>query len=162
MAAVLRELIDADTLVVASSDFTHYGQVLTMSLPQGRAREPPKLDMGAFEQIGRRMSKASFSTWRKPKPRSASEPNRRFCWRCFRPGRSPPLELRNLRHLMNDYSSSVSYLAIAFTGKWSRAAAAELPITLELSSDDRRQLVALARAASSTRSKTGVPLRRRR
>ena len=126
IAAELRKVVDDGTLVVASSDFTHYGEQYGYAPFHVNIRQNlEKLDTGAVELILKRDA-AGFS-------RYLDRTGATIC------GRNPITVLLNLLpdkatgQLLNyytsgalagDYSLSVGYAASAFTapGKWGRPA----------------------------------------
>jgi len=143
---ILASLVDADTLIVASSDFTHYGPQygyvpFKENIPDGLK----KLDMGAFEFISK-LDAGGLLNYR-------DEVHATICG-CSpiavlleTLGKDTKVEL--LRYATSgeatgDYTNSVSYLAIAFHGAW---AAAPAPQTRQssLTADDKKQLLDLAR-----------------
>jgi len=148
MARILRGLVDRDTLVVASSDFTHYGR--NFGYTPFREEIPEnlrKLDLAAFEKI-REKNVEGFLDF-------VAETGATIC------GRSPisvllamlPEESKAhvLRYdtsgaLTHDFSSSVSYLAVAFEGAWTPADPAS-PASTEppLDGEDHARLLRLAR-----------------
>ena len=122
MAATLRKVIDQDTLVVASSDFTHYGRNFDFTPFESKVRESiEKLDKGAIDLILQRDG-PGFTKY-------LSKTGATICGRC---------PIRVLLHLLpekakgqlvsyyasgdeaNDYRHSVSYAGIVFTaqGQW--------------------------------------------
>jgi len=152
MAQVLQQYIDQDTLVVVSSDFTHYGPNYGyMPFHDNEAENLKALDMGAFAFIKKKDATGFLGYIR--------ETGATIC------GASPIAILLNMLPdntsvrlvqydtsgaLMHDYTNSVSYLSIAVTGKWHKNGA-ETPSTQiaekteVLSEDDKRRLLELAR-----------------
>jgi len=148
-ADILKGLIDAKTLVVASSDFTHYGAgygyvPFTRDIPE----QIKKLDMGAYELIEALDAKGFYDY--------------RFRTGATICGFIPISILLSMvgrqdvqAHLVGyttsgqkegDYSRSVSYLSVAFSGTWTDAPAVEPPAGIsQLSEQDKEQLLALAR-----------------
>jgi len=127
MAAELRKVVDDDTLVVASTDFTHYGSRFRYVPFTTRIRQNlEKLDKGAIDFI---LKRDGGGFWRYVQRTGAT-----IC------GRIP---VRLLLHMLpekasgqllnyytsgdatGDYRNSVSYAAVAFTapGQWGRPAA---------------------------------------
>ncbi|MEW6745800.1 MAG: AmmeMemoRadiSam system protein B [Planctomycetota bacterium] len=144
MADVLLGLIDADTIVVASSDFTHYGARFGYTpFRDGVEENLRKLDMGAFAKIEQRDAEG-FASY-------VEETGATIC------GRDP---IRVLLHMVGpdwkaellkydtsgrmtgDFANTVSYLSIAFSGTWPRSHAAS---RTQLSVEDRATLLRLAR-----------------
>jgi AmmeMemoRadiSam system protein B/AmmeMemoRadiSam system protein A len=148
MAAVLRGLIDSQTLVVASSDFTHYGR--NYGYVPFRDDVPDnlkKLDTGAFDLIGKKDVDGLFDY--------IDETGTTVC------GRYPigvllsmlPADARVHRlhydtsgRMLGDYSNSVSYGAFAVTGKWPvTQRVVPKPEASSLSPADKARLLKLAR-----------------
>ena len=155
VAQSLRTVVDADTLVVASTDFTHYGErfgyvPFTKQIPENLK----KLDLGAFEFIRKKDFKGFYAYLHKT--------GATIC------GLYPVAVL--LAMLPTDvqvellcydtsgaqtgsYENSVSYLSAAVRGKWT---ASERPVPVSaktaapsgtaLSAADKQQLLKLARA----------------
>jgi AmmeMemoRadiSam system protein B/AmmeMemoRadiSam system protein A len=145
---ILASLIDKDTLVVASSDFTHYGpQYEYVPFKDDIPGNIKKLDMDAF----------AFIT--KKDPRGLLEYRRKMgaticgctpiaILLATLPGDTEAqlIEYATSGELMNDYTNSVSYLAAAFHGAWQ----ASPPLTAQasngtLSPEDKKVLLSLAR-----------------
>ena len=147
-AAILNSLIDDGTLVIASSDFTHYGQSygyvpFTENIPE----KLKELDMGAFQYIAEKDS-AGFLQYC----------NRTGATIC---GRVPIAILLSMLskdttanlikyttsgELTGDYKLSVSYVSAAFTGSWKPAEKIEpKQTTASLTEEEKKMLLALAR-----------------
>ena len=157
-ACALKPLIDEKTLVVASSDFTHYGKDYGYVPFVHDVRESLKaLDMGAFHFIERK-SPDDFRTY-------LEKTEATICG-------SHPIELL-LRllpddavcrlesyytsgEMTGDFRNSVSYVGASFTGTWSggKAETAEG----ELTETDKRLLLALARATIARKFDPERPL----
>ncbi len=144
---ILASLIDADTLVVASSDFTHYGpQYRYVPFKENIPEGIKKLDMGAFELI-RKLDASGLLNYR-------DEVHATICG-CVpiavlleMLGKDTKVEL--LRYAtsgeaMGDYANSVSYLAVAFEGAWAVAAAPTQVRQPTLTAEDKKLLLDLAR-----------------
>ncbi|HNS19354.1 MAG TPA: AmmeMemoRadiSam system protein B [Sedimentisphaerales bacterium] len=145
---ILASLIDADTLVVASSDFTHYGpQYQYVPFKENIPQNIKKLDMGAFDFIGR-LDARGLLNYR-------NQAHATICG-CVPVavllemlGKDTKVEL--LRYTtsgeaLGDYTNSVSYLAVAFHGVWTvvpapPTQAQQSPLTAE----DKKLLLNLAR-----------------
>jgi len=145
---ILKSLVDADTLVVASSDFVHYGRQhnyvpFTENIPE-RIKQ---LDMGAYQYIAK-LDSAGFLEYRR-------QTGATIC------GAIPIAVLLSMLandtkvtlakyaisgELTGDFSNSVSYLAVAFSGKWADQVEIEPDKNNpELSEQDKKQLLILAR-----------------
>lgn len=148
MGRVLRDLIDTQTLVVVSSDFTHYGERFGYlpfhdEVPQNLER----LDMGACRHLAAK-DLDGFAAY-------LEETQATIC------GRGPIMVLLAMLgdgftvHLLKydtsgritgDWGNSVSYVAAAVTGAWPPAGetATQSPDD-PLSAGDKQQLLKLAR-----------------
>jgi AmmeMemoRadiSam system protein B/AmmeMemoRadiSam system protein A len=147
-AAILASLIDNETLVVASSDFVHYGPnygyvPFTENIPD----EIRKLDMGAYEFIAKRDAEGLL----KYKHRTGAT----IC------GSVPVAVLLSMMgegtkahlakyatsgELTGDFTNSVSYLSVVFTGAWQDAPVVPPQQSKsELTQHDKEQLLTLAR-----------------
>ncbi len=150
----IASLIDEETLVIASSDFTHYGANYDFVPFTEKIEENlKKLDMGAVEQITAKDPEGFL--------RYVGNSGATICGRApiavllsMLPGASAAHLLRydTSGKLTNDFSMSVSYCAIAFTGKWPRGAKAEEAVKAveavkepELTPQDKEALLAMAR-----------------
>jgi AmmeMemoRadiSam system protein B/AmmeMemoRadiSam system protein A len=147
-AGILSSLIDNETLVIASSDFVHYGPNYDyVPFKQDIPEQLKKLDMGAFEHISK-LDGPGFYDYRR-KTRAT------IC------GFIPITILLTMldksaeAHLVNyatsgqeagDYTNSVSYLSVAFSGAWqTRPEAQQKTATPILTDEDKKQLLLLAR-----------------
>jgi AmmeMemoRadiSam system protein B/AmmeMemoRadiSam system protein A len=147
-AGILNSLIDNETLVVASSDFVHYGPNYDyVPFKQDVPEQLKKLDMGAFEHISK-LDGPGFYDYRR-------KTGATIC------GYIPITILLSMLdksaevHLVNyatsgqqagDYTNSVSYLSVAFTGAWqTRPEAQQKTATPALTENDKKQLLLLAR-----------------
>lgn len=157
VADALRKEIDGETLVIASTDFTHYGSRFSYVPFTGHVEENLRqLDLGA-EALIQKKDAAGF---------------RAYCERtgatiCGRDGVSVLLALlpagatpHLLRYdtsgrLTGSFDSSVSYLSEAFTGRWPDGSSpVAAPVGADgrplventLSDEDKQALIKLARA----------------
>ena len=122
MADILRGLIDEQTLVVASSDFTHYGPNYGYVPFQDNVSESlKKLDSGSIERI-RSKNVDTFLDY-------VDETGTTVCGRHAISILLAMLPVGAEVHLLHydtsgrmtgNFSNSVSYVALAVTGKWSR------------------------------------------
>ncbi|WP_372846416.1 AmmeMemoRadiSam system protein B [Pontiella sp.] len=160
IARTLRERIDADTLVVVSSDFTHYGRnfdyvPFTNNIPANLK----SLDLGAFRLIEQKKL-GDFL-------RYIDNTGATIC------GRSPiavllamlpdSARVRLLKYetsgdLTGDWSHCVSYISAAVSGAWTKIDKVPAPVAEGgLSESDRRQLLAYARYLISKQLKRNGP-----
>jgi AmmeMemoRadiSam system protein B/AmmeMemoRadiSam system protein A len=145
---ILAGLIDADTLVVASSDFTHYGpQYRYVPFREHIPESIKKLDMGAFEHI-RRLDAAGLLSYR-------DRTQATICG-CVPVavlldmlGQGTQVELLKYAtsaEATGDYSNSVSYMTIAFRGAWGASALPQSATgRATLTDEERKQLLTLVR-----------------
>lgn len=147
-AAVLRQMVDSGTLIVASSDFTHYGPNYDyIPFTQNVPAELKKLDMGAYEYISK-LDSAGFQQY-------CGKTGATICGRVpiaivlsMLPAGTKPelLKYTTSGELTGDYTNSVSYLSVAFHGQWQKQTAVAAPRAGEtLTADDHKNLSALAR-----------------
>ena len=165
MGRIIGGLIDANTLVVASSDFTHYGPRFGyVPFRDDLAANLKKLDMGAWDTIANK-DPAAFA-------RYVEETGATIC------GHNPigillamlpkSFEVHQVAydtsgHLTGDYANSVSYLSAAFSGAWPAVEKAAAPAAEQasvLSEEDKTLLLKLARGvleAHVTNGGTATP-----
>lgn len=147
-AEILKSLVDKNTLVVASSDFTHYGPnygyiPFTQNIPA----ELKKLDMGAYDYIAKQDG-AGFLKY-------CDETGATICGRVpiaillsMLPAdtKRTLLKYTTSGEITGDYTNSVSYFSIAFHGQWQKQPNVEPAKTdAELTQEDYQNLLLLAR-----------------
>ncbi len=145
---ILARLVDGETLVVASSDFTHHGpQYGYTPFKKDIPENIRKLDMGAFEFI-RKLDAGGLLRYR-------DETHATICG-CVpvavllemlgKDTRVDLLRYATSGAMTGDSTNSVSYMAVAFRGTWgvSPAPASEIRRP-SLTAEDRKQLLALVR-----------------
>jgi hypothetical protein len=145
---ILAGLIDGETLVVASSDFTHYGpQYRYVPFTENIPESIKRLDMDAFEFI-RKLDAKGLLTYR-------DQMHATICG-CVPVavllemlGKDTKVELLGYTtsgEMAGSYSNSVSYMAVAFQGAWGNAPAPAAQASRpSLTAEDRKQLLALGR-----------------
>jgi AmmeMemoRadiSam system protein B/AmmeMemoRadiSam system protein A len=146
--AILKSLVDDDTLVIASSDFTHFGPNYGyVPFRENIPEQLKQLDMGAFEHI-KALDYKGFLDYR-------SKTGTTICG--FVPISillsmlDKSVEAKLIKYvtsgeLTGDYTNSVSYFSIAFSGRWGKASEIKQEASVnELSEEDKKQLLALAR-----------------
>jgi AmmeMemoRadiSam system protein B/AmmeMemoRadiSam system protein A len=160
-ASILKSMVDSGTLIVASSDFTHYGPNYDyIPFTQNVPAELKKLDMGAYEYISK-LDSAGFQQY-------CSKTGATICGRvpiaillAMLPAGTRPelLKYTTSGELTGDYTNSVSYLSVAFHGGWpapmphdvnqgdgQKQTAARAPKAgATMTADDHKNLLALAR-----------------
>jgi AmmeMemoRadiSam system protein B/AmmeMemoRadiSam system protein A len=144
--AILKSLIDTETLVIASSDFTHYGPrfpyvPFTENIPE----QIKKLDMGAYEHIARLDSKGFLKYKEKTGATICGYIPIAISLSMLDKGtKSELIKYATSGEPTGDFSNSVSYLSAAFSGKWKNRPEIE-PQSDELTEEDKKQLLTLAR-----------------
>ena len=154
IAAALAPLVDQRTLVIASSDFTHYGPnyqyvPFTSDVPENISR----LDMGAYAFI-EKIDATGFTAYcQRTGATICGRDAIRVLLRLLPAGaKATQLQYDTSGRIVGDFENSVSYLAAAFSAKWqpgaAKPAAAEAVKQQQpaLSAEDRRELLRLARA----------------
>ncbi|MGA2071241.1 MAG: AmmeMemoRadiSam system protein B [Sedimentisphaerales bacterium] len=147
-ASILKSLVDSNTLVVASSDFTHYGPTydyvpFSQNIPEGLK----KLDMGAYDYISK-LDSTGFSQY-------CDKTGATICGRVpiaillsMLPSGTKPelLKYTTSGELTGDFTNSVSYLSVAFHGDWQKQTAiAPAKTDNSLTDKDKQNLLLLAR-----------------
>lgn len=161
MARILAGLIDPETLVVASSDFTHYGHNYSyLPFTDDVLDNIKALDMAAWACIEHKDAACFEKHLETTRDTICGQAPIRLLLNML-PGESVPRLLRydTSGHMMNDTTNSVSYLAIAFTGAWKKGEPVEAtsPQTATLTEDEKTQLLILARATLEGQIKNGRP-----
>jgi AmmeMemoRadiSam system protein B len=144
---ILKSLIDNETLVVASSDFVHYGRghryvPFTENIPE----QIKKLDMGAYSYI-EKLDEEGFLKYKQ-------QTGATICGyipvaillSMLEEGTQAKLaEYKTSGELTGSFSNSVSYLSVAFAGTWQdRPKIEPQRATTELTEEDKKQLLTLA------------------
>jgi len=147
-ARTIKSLLDDKTLVIASSDFTHYGPnydfvPFTKDIPA----QIKKLDMGAYEHIAS-LEPESFLQYRYKTGATICGyiPIAILLAMLDKDTKAQLVHYTTSGEVTGDYTNSVSYLAVSFTGRW-RPVTAPQPPTQTLSEDDKQLLLRLARSA---------------
>jgi len=146
--AILRSLLDENTLVIASSDFVHYGSghryvPFTENIPE----QIKEIDMGAYQHIANLDAKGFLEYKRKTGATiCGSVPIAILLSMMNEPSKAHLIKYTISGELTGDFSNSVSYMAIAFSGVWQKPAEIEPQSNnAELTDDDKKQLLLLAR-----------------
>jgi len=157
LANVLAEIVDAHTLVVASSDFTHRGENYGYEVPAGKGtiqERLAKIDDGSVDQILKLSRRGLLD--------HADRTGTTICG--LHPialllellakfqGRGQVVSRYTSGDVTADWSSSVTYIDVAFTGKWPESSKLEAARAggekmFPLSDEDRTTLLRLARAS---------------
>jgi AmmeMemoRadiSam system protein B/AmmeMemoRadiSam system protein A len=145
---ILAGLIDKDTLVVASSDFTHYGpQYQYVPFTKDIPANLKKLDMTLFDFIAKKDPRGLLEYRQKTDATICGYVPISILLATLPAGAEAQLvQYTTSGELMNDYTNSVSYVAAAFHGAWqpSQPLAAQA-VGGTLSQEDKKVLLSLAR-----------------
>jgi hypothetical protein len=146
--AILKSLVDEDTLVIASSDFTHFGPNYGyVPFRENIPEQLKQLDMGACEHI-KALDYKGFLDYR-------SKTGTTICG--FVPISvllsmlDKSVEAKLIKYttsgeLTGDYTNSVSYLSVVFSGRWGSSSEIEPQAnSFKLTEEDKKQLLALTR-----------------
>ncbi len=147
VASILRGLIDDETLVVASSDFVHYGPNYGyVPFKENVPEEIKKLDMGAYEFI-KALDSKGFLEYRQQTGATICGymPVAILLSMLDKQAKAELVKYTTSGDVTGDYSNSVSYLAVAFSGAWGDTAQVNPDIKGELTPEDKERLLALAR-----------------
>jgi MEMO1 family protein len=148
MAQILCSLIDEETLVVVSSDFTHYGPGFEyVPFREDIPENIEKLDMGAVREIEKR-DPAGFMDYVEKTGATICGRNAIAVLLAMLPSDSEAhmVHYDTSGRMTGDSTNSVSYLSIAFTGRWRKGEPMEAQNTdASLSEQDEEQLLKLAR-----------------
>ncbi|MBN1393109.1 MAG: AmmeMemoRadiSam system protein B [Sedimentisphaerales bacterium] len=145
---ILKSLIDDDTLVVASSDFTHFGPNYGfLPFRENIPEQLKQLDMGAYEYISRLDGKGFLEYQRRTGATiCGTVPIAILLSMLDKSAEAKLIKYTTSGELMGDYANSVSYLSIAFSGEWGNPSAIQPQANInKLSEEDKKQLLALAR-----------------
>ena len=158
LAGILAEIVDVHTLVVASSDFTHRGDNYGYEVPTGKGSIQERLarvDDTSVEQILKLRRRGLLD--------HADRSGTTICGlhpialllellAKFQGTRGQVVSRYTSGDVTSDWSSTVTYVDVAFTGKWPEhskleAARAGGEKMFSLSDEDRTALLRLARAS---------------
>lgn len=167
-ASILRGMVDSQTLVIASSDFTHYGPnfnyvPFTTDVPE----QIEKLDMGAYEHIAA-LDAEGFLDYKQRTGATicGAVPIALLISMLQDNTAVKLLNYDTSGRLTGDFRNSVSYLSAAFSGKWPQKSSVEISAET-LSRQDKQNLLTMARKAIlyqlenkkvPSRSDLGVPI----
>ncbi len=147
-AAILKSLVDEDTLVVASSDFTHYGPNYGyVPFKEDVPEQIKKLDMGAYEYITQ-LDGPGFLEYRRKTGETicGTVPIAILLSMLSEPDQAHLVQYASSGEMTGDYTNSVSYLSVAFSGAWGNASKVEPQAdNTVLTLQDKEQLLTLAR-----------------
>jgi len=147
-ADTLSSVVDDDTLVVASSDFVHYGSNYGyVPFRENIPEQIKKLDMGAYEHIAN-MDPKGFVEYRQRTGATICGyiPVAILLAMLDKPTKAHLLKYTTSGEIVGDFTNSVSYLSVAFYGKWQeKSKMNEETQTGKLSKADKEELLKLAR-----------------
>ncbi len=145
---ILRSLVDDQTLVIASSDFVHYGPNYGyMPFRKNIPEQIEELDMGAYEYIGNLDSKGFLEYKRRTGATICGYvPIAILLSMLDKPVKAELIKYTTSGELTGDFTNSVSYLSAAFSGSWpEKAKAKKERQSTVLSKSDKKELLKLAR-----------------
>lgn len=160
MGRILAGLIDEDTLVVASSDFTHYGPRFRYTPFEDNVLENlKKLDLGAWDAIADK-DLGGFRAYCEKTGATICGRNAIGVLLAMLPDSFEPHRIAydTSANLTGDTANSVSYLSAAFSGDWPRIAPAPAPRAESrpsLTDEDKSRLLKLARGVLEDYVKNG-------
>ena len=145
---ILRSLVDEQTLIIASSDFTHFGPnygyvPFTEDIPE----QIRKLDIGAYEYISQLDSKGFLEY----KARTGATicgyvPIAILLSMLGEAAEAKLIHYTTSGELTGDFTNSVSYLSVAFCGTWGNCPPIEAQVNdSKLIEGDKKKLLTLAR-----------------
>ena len=145
---ILTSLVDDKTLVIASSDFVHYGtRFRYVPFRDNVAEQIKKVDMGAYKHI------ANLDCEGLVKYKHATGaticgyvPVAILISMLDKPVEAHLIEYLTSGELTGDYTHSVSYLSVVFSGVWPKSSnTIQKPNNPELNEKEKEQLLTLAR-----------------
>ncbi len=146
--SILKSLVDEQTLLIASSDFVHYGPRFSyVPFRDNVAEQIKKVDMGAYEQIAN-LDCEGFVKYKQATGATICGyvPIAILLSMLEKPTKSHLIQYATSGEMTGDYKHSVSYLSAAFSGAWpKRPVTTHKPGNPELSEKDKEQLLTLAR-----------------
>jgi MEMO1 family protein len=154
---IIRNIMDDKTLLIASSDFVHYGRNFNyIPFNKDILENIKKIDFGAYEQI-KKLDLNGFIKYRKTTGATicgtmsigvllAALPNKTAVHKLF---------YTTSGAMTGDYSNSVSYMSIAFCGKWTKNVPARKNDQDALTQADKKTLLILARKSLTYYLKNG-------
>ncbi len=147
-AAVLKSLVGPETLVIASSDFVHYGPNYDfVPFKENIPQQIKNLDMGAYKYIAGLDAKG-FLDYRQKTGATICGfvPIAVLISMMDETAKAQLIDYATSGQLTGDFENSVSYLAVTFSGQWKKAAAVEpQSVSTELTDNDKKVLLTLAR-----------------
>ncbi len=146
--AILKGLVDDETLLVASSDFVHFGPNYGYTpFKENIPEQIKKLDMGAYEHIVKLDAKGFLEYKRSTGATICGYVPVAVLLSTMGEGAKAELiKYATSGELMGDYSNSVSYLSVAFSGTRGKGPDVKTgDDNSKLSEEDKKELLTLAR-----------------
>jgi len=147
-AAILKNLVDEETLVIASSDFVHYGPNYGyVPFKENIQEQIKKLDMGAYDLIAQ-LDGRGFLEYRRNTGATicGSVPIAVLLSMLSESTESHLIQYATSGEMTGDFTNSVSYLSVAFSGTWGVPSQVEPDANnAALTEQDKEQLLTLAR-----------------
>ncbi len=146
---ILKSLVDAETLIIISSDFVHFGSNFGYApFKENIPEQIKELDMGAYEYIAGLDAKGFLEyKYNTGATICGYVPIAILLSMLNEPAKAELIKYATSGELTNDFTNSVSYLSVAFSGSWQSRQEIEPQANnpeLELTEDDKKQLLALA------------------
>ena len=139
----IRELMDEDTLLIASSDFVHYGRNFNyVPFKKDISENIKKLDFGAYDKIAA-LDLAGFIKYKKNTGATICGEMSIAVLLATLPTNTKVHKLfyTTSGAMTRDYSHSVSYMSVAFCGQWNK----KIKNKHALAQEDKQKLLKLAR-----------------
>ena len=157
IAGVLKALVDEKTIVVASSDFTHYGANYGYLPFRTNVEENlKKLDLGAYDTIAAKDLPAFRAYLDKTGATVCGRDPIGILLAMLPPkAQAHLIKYDTSGRMTGDFSFSVSYLCVAFTGTWERGPIPKAEMAGPLGADDKKALLKLARGMIEEQLKAG-------
>jgi AmmeMemoRadiSam system protein B/AmmeMemoRadiSam system protein A len=150
--SILRSFVDSETLVVASSDFTHYGPRFSyVPFTENVPEQIKKLDMGAYEYIAKLDSEGFLEYKRKTGATICGYiPIAVLLSMLDKDTRVSLAKYTTSGEITGDFSNPVSYLSVIFSGVWANNPEIKpKESNPDLTEEDKKQLLTLARKTIS-------------
>jgi len=147
IAGILKSIVDDKTLIIASSDFTHYGVNYDyIPFTENIAENLKKLDMGAYQFI-EKLDVQGLYNYIETTGATICGPYGIGVLMCMLPKNTEVhlIEYKRSGDIVNDYRNSVSYCSIAFTGTWEKGEKITMSTTPSLTAKEKKDLLKLAR-----------------
>lgn len=145
---ILKALLDENTLVIASSDFVHYGPNYGFTpFHEDIPNNIKALDMGAYEHIAN-LDSSGFLEYKRRTGATicGNVPIAILLSMLEKPAEAHLVKYATSGQLTGDFTNSVSYLSVAFSGTWVNEATIKHQIdNSTLTMGDKEELLKLAR-----------------